>query len=229
MITQPAPIVTNGTRTPRPPRRAWWRQRRVLFAVLAVLLIVVVLTAVALPRSAPPPAPPPAAAALIAHGQIVPARQARVGTQGGGVVQELSVSVGTEVTAQTPIARVSGAGGTVEIVTAPFNGSVTNILVHTGDTLLPGATIAIVADLHTLQVETNDVDEFLLTSVNVGQRVQVSVDALDNRALVGTVTSVALLPQTAANGGQAYPVTISLGSIPAEVRPGMSVRITFPQ
>jgi multidrug resistance efflux pump len=91
---------------------------------------------------------------------------------------------------------VVGPSGT-EIVTAPFRGSVTNVLVHAGDTLTPGATIAVVADMHALQVETSDVDEFLVSDVSVAQRVQVTVDALDKLALTGIVTNVALLPQVA--------------------------------
>jgi multidrug resistance efflux pump len=80
---------------------------------------------------------------------------------------------------------------------------VTNVLVHAGDTLTPGATIAVVADMHALQVETSDVDEFLVSHVSVAQGVQVTVDALDNLALTGIVTNVALLPQLGASGSQA--------------------------
>jgi multidrug resistance efflux pump len=167
------------------------------------------------------------AAPLIAHGQIVPVRQAHVGTQGGGVVQRLEVALGDQVAAQTPLAWVQGPSG-LELILAPFDGTVANVLVHAGDTLLPGATIAVVADLRVLQVETSDVDEFLVSKVSPGQSVKVSVDALDNLTLNGTVTNVALLPQTGTSGGPAYPVIISVRSLPSEVRAGMSVRVSFP-
>jgi multidrug resistance efflux pump len=201
----------------------------VLLALLGGLLVVAVaVSLLAKANATPPPAPSAAPAALIAHGQIVPTRQAHVGTQGGGVVQQLNVRVGTQVTAQTPLAWVLGPSGT-EIVTAPFGGSVTNILVHEGDTLAPAAPIAVVADLRSLQVETNDVDEFLISHVSVGQEVQVTVDALDNLVLHGTVTSVALLPQAGAlAGSQQYPVIIRLEDAPPEARAGMSVRLTLP-
>jgi multidrug efflux pump subunit AcrA (membrane-fusion protein) len=180
------------------------------------------------PRSTtPPPAATPTITPLTAHGQVVPVQQARVGTLGGGVVQQLDASLGSDVAAKTPLAWVSGPSG-VEVVTAPFSGSITNVLVHAGDTLMPGATIAVVADMHALQVEASDVDEFLVGHVRVQQRVQVTVDALDNLALTGTVTNVALLPQTAIGGGQAYPVIVSLSGVPPAVHAGMSVRITLP-
>jgi len=51
---------------------------------------------------------------------------------------------------------------------------------------------------------------------------------LDNRVLTGTVTQIALLPQAASTGGQAYPVIVTLGGVPPEVHAGMSVRVTLP-
>jgi multidrug resistance efflux pump len=161
-------------------------RRRWLLVGAGVLLVVGLLAVLVRQPSTPPPTPTPVSAALVAHGQITPARQARVGTQVGGIVQQLDVSVGGEVAAQAPLAWVSSPSGT-EVVTAPFSGWVTNVLVHTGDTLSPGTPIAIVADIHSLQVETSDVDEFLVSHVSVGQSVQVTVDALDNAAVGGTV------------------------------------------
>ena len=43
-----------------------------------------------------------------------------------------------------------------------------------------------------------------------------------------TITNIALLPQTATGGGQAYPVIVSLSGVPPGVHAGMSVRITLP-
>jgi multidrug efflux pump subunit AcrA (membrane-fusion protein) len=200
----------------------------VLLAGLLGLVLATVAVVLSSSRSTPPPvAATPVTTSLVAHGQVVPVQQARVGTLGGGVVQELHADLGADVAAQTPLAWVIGPAGT-EIVTAPFAGSVTNVFVHAGDTLVPGATIAVVANMHTLQVETSDVDEFLVGHVKINQRVQVTVDALDNLPLTGIVTNVALLPQTATGGSQAYPVVISLSGVPAQVHAGMSVRITLP-
>ena len=227
-----APVESNGKLTPPGlrPRRSppVWRRRRILVASFTFLIGAVVLVKLAMP-TAPPVAPTLTSAALLAHGQIIPARQARVGTQAGGVVQQLTLGVGAPVSAQTPLAWVRGSSAT-EVVTAPFSGTVTNVLVHEGDTLAPAAPIAIVADLRTLQVETTDVDEFLIAHVAVGQVVPISVDALDNQMLHGKVSSVAMLPEpsSTSTNATAYPVAISLESIPPQVHAGMSVRVTFP-
>jgi biotin carboxyl carrier protein len=218
---------------PRPPhpnsrRPTIWRRRRVLVAGLGLLVLATVAVVVLNSQSSvPPPAATPTPTALVAHGQVVPVQQARVGTVNGGQVQQLNANLGSDVAAQTPLAWVTGPSGT-EVVTAPFSGSVTNVLVHAGDTLMPGATIVVVADMHALQVETSDVDEFLVGHVKVAERVQVTVDALDNLALTGTVTNIALLPQTATSGSQAYPVIVNLSGVPPAVHAGMSVRITLP-
>ena len=198
-----------------------------LVAGLAVLVLATVGVVAFGSRSAvPPPAVTPTPTSLVAHGQVVPVQQARVGTLSGGQVQQLNTNLGSDVAAQAPLAWVIGPSGT-EVVTAPFSGSVTNVLVHVGDTLVPGATIVVVANMQSLQVETSDVDEFLVGHVKVAQRVQVTVDALDNLALTGIVSNVALLPQAAGSGSQAYPVIVSLSGVPPSVHAGMSVRITL--
>jgi multidrug resistance efflux pump len=55
-----------------------------------------------------------------------------------------------------------------------------------------------VADMRSLQVETVDVDEYVVGQVRIGLPVHVRVDALDNATLAGTVSGVALLPQATA-------------------------------
>jgi len=226
----------NGVRSRRPSvgnrlRRSSWRVR---WAVIVVGLLVVV-GLVARQAATPPPqgaatatAPVSTASRLVAHGVVAPVSQARVGSLGGGVLLRLSVTLGDGVEAQTELARVRGTSE-VEVLTAPFAGTVTGVLVHTGDTLVAGATVVQVADLSHLQVETTDVDEFLIGHVQRGQSVSLQIEALDRRDLSGRVRAVALQPQTTPGGDQHYPVTIDLGSTPTDLRPGMSVRITFPE
>jgi multidrug efflux pump subunit AcrA (membrane-fusion protein) len=236
LVIHPAPLPpleSNGKLTPPGPRRRRappvWRRPRIVLAILGLLLVGVVAVVKLATPTVPPAAPVPTNVALLAHGQIVPARQARVGTQAGGILQQLSLGVGSPVSAQTPLAWVRGPSAT-EVVTAPFSGTLTNVLVHEGDTLAPAAPIAVVADLRTLHVETTDVDEFLIAHVSIGQVIQISVDALDNQLLEGRVSSVAMLPEPSSTSSNAtdYPVTISLESVPPQVHAGMSVRVTFP-
>jgi membrane fusion protein (multidrug efflux system) len=141
-------------------------------------------------------------------------------------VQSLGGEAGDVLSDQQEIARVRTATGT-EVVVAPFRSTITGVLVNVGDTLAPGAIIATVGDLTHLQVETMEVDEFLVPCVRRGQSVVVLVDALRERELTGRVRSVALEPRLTADGDEHYPVTVELSSAPPELRPGMSVRVRF--
>jgi biotin carboxyl carrier protein len=196
----------------------------VLAATAAVLVLVVALRAALAPK--PPPAAPAPAPKLTARGQVRPVAQARVGTLSGGVVASLAAAAGDAVDEQQELARVRGAG-VVEVLTAPRRGTVTSVPVGVGDTVTPGTTVAVVADLSRLQVETTDVDEFLVGRLRRGQPAALVVLALDGRELHGFVRSVALQPQTAGGRDAHYPVAIDLVDPPPDLRLGMEVRITF--
>ena len=90
---------------------------------------------------------------------------ARIATLTGGVVTSLPVRPGQWVGEQQEIARIRLPGGALEVLTAPWPGAVTGVQVNLGDTVLPGAIIATLGDLGRLQVETTDVDEFIIRHV----------------------------------------------------------------
>lgn len=208
---------------------------RVLPWIGAVLVTIGLLSIVAVvAQSEIKPATPPVAVAgtapvqprLNARAQIEPAHQAKVGTLTGGVVATLSVQVGQRVDEQQEIARVRSAAGT-EVLTAPWAGTVTGLPIQVGDTVLAGSTIAYLADLRRLQVETTDVDEFIIARIHAGQPVTLTVDALDRREYSGVVRTVGLQQQPNASGDEAYPVVIDLNDSTPDLRPGMSARVYF--
>lgn len=215
--------------SPRPPwaggRRSPPRAPRVLTLVPALALMLVLLAcAGGEPRTPAAMATP--LSKLTARGQVRPAAVARVGTLAGGVVAQVRVEVGEAVREQQEIARVRGPNGT-EVLVAPWDGTITSLPVQLGDTVMPGTLIATVADLRRLQVETTDVDEFIIAHVRRGQAVTIAVDALDGRELRGHVRSVTLQPQRSADGDEHYPIVIDLVDAPADLRPGMTVRVDF--
>jgi multidrug resistance efflux pump len=177
---------------------------------------------------APAPAASSTATQLVARGLVRPVAQARVGTLTGGSVRRLAVAVGDPVEEEQEIARVRGADGSMEVLTAPWRGTITTVPVHLGDTIPAGTVVATVGDLSRLQVETTDVDEFLIAHVRRGQRLTLTVDALDGRELEGYVQSAALELQPIGTGDEHYPVVLDLVGVPAELRPGMVVRVHLP-
>jgi multidrug efflux pump subunit AcrA (membrane-fusion protein) len=203
----------------------------VLVAGLAGTALLLAVAALSLQRAGGPaqsPASPEQTPAprLIARGRIVPVAQARIGTQGGGVVLSIAVAPGDTVQAQQEIARVRGPAG-IEVLAAPWAGTITSVPVQAGDTVLPGTVIATLADMSRLQIETTDVDEFLIPYISKGQPVTVTVDALDQRVLQGYVRTVALQQQASPSGDLHYPVTIDLVRVPPDLRIGMMVRVQF--
>lgn len=162
---------------------------------------------------------------LTARGRVRPVAHARVGTLAGGVVIRLTAAPGDSVVEQQELARLRGPNGT-EVVTAPIHATVLDVLVQVGDTILPGATVATVGDLSRLQVETTDIDEFVIGSVRPGQLVQLRIDAI-GRDMSGLVRSVALEPRTTLAGDEHYPVVIDLLEQSPELRVGMTARIAF--
>lgn len=231
---RPAPPEIEGVPLPPPiratPRRRW----RIRLLLGLILLAGFAAGTASLARVGPfRPAAPTAAveapppARPMARGRVRPVGQARVATLAGGVVQTLNVRVGDAVAEQQELARVKSAGST-EVLTAPWRGTVIGLPAQVGDSLLPGAVVAVVADLRGLQVETTDVDEFLIAGIQPAQSVTVTVDALDRRELAGVVRTVSLYVQKNDDGDDHYPVVIDLVGSTAALRPGMSVRVYFP-
>lgn len=208
-------------------RHRRWQLAGVLVAgaVLAALGIAVAQRMAAVPTGLVAVAPAAEPQRLTARGQVRPVAQARVGTLTGGVVSRLVIEPGDSVNDNQEMARLRGPTGT-EIVTAPFHGTVTAVLVRLGDTVAPGAAIATIGDLSRLQVETTDVDEFVIAHVERGQPAVVLIEALD-RELPGRVRTVALEPTMNLTGDEHYPVAIDLLEAPAKLRPGMTARVRF--
>jgi HlyD family secretion protein len=223
-----APPRPTGQRSRIDQRR--WRGRGRLLALGAAISVVVAIALAAggaLTTPAPTPTAAPAQALLRARGTVQPVARANVGTLSGGVVDQLTVEVGQAVEAQRPLARVA-LPGQAELLVAPWAGTVTGVNVHLGDTVTPGTTLVTIADLSRYQVETTDVDEYLVAKLRPGQPATLTIEALDGVELRGLVRSVSLQQQVAPGGSASYPVTIDLAATGASLRPGMSARITFP-
>jgi membrane fusion protein (multidrug efflux system) len=127
------------------------------------------------------------------------------------------------------------------VVRAPVDGIIGNRAVQTGDFVQTGQRLASLVPLDEVYVDAN-FKETQLAHLRPGQRVAITVDALPDRAIEGTVTSLApasgavfsLLPPDNATGNftkivQRLPVRVSVPSDVATLnllRPGMSVVVS---
>ena len=104
-------------------------------------------------------------------------------------------------------------------ITSPISGTIIEKDAKQGDALTSGSTLCVIYDLSYLEMVIN-VDELQISSLTVGQKVQITADAVQDKNYVGTVTRVSM--KGASNGGTTtYPVTIRIDETDG-LRPGMN-------
>ena len=104
-------------------------------------------------------------------------------------------------------------------VTSPISGTIIEKNAKAGDALATGADLCTIYDLSYLVMVIN-VDELQVSSLSVGQSVQVMADAVPDKTYIGTVTRVSMKGNS--NGGTTtYPVTVRIDETDG-LRPGMN-------
>ncbi len=101
---------------------------------------------------------------------------------------------------------------------APFDGVVSSLDLAVGETSTSGSITLIDTSRYTI---TLSVDEKDITQLEVGQPVNVTVEALDSAAITGTVTHVDPTPASTDNL-VTYNVEVTLNPSSAVLRPGMT-------
>lgn len=109
-------------------------------------------------------------------------------------------------------------------ITAPISGQVITKSIKAGDTIdrsgSTQTTLAVIYDLSELTFEMS-IDELDISSVAVGQKVEVTADAFEDVEFTGTVTNISL-ESSQSNGVTNYPVTVTLDDN-GDLLPGMNV------
>ncbi|HEV8523217.1 MAG TPA: efflux RND transporter periplasmic adaptor subunit [Terriglobales bacterium] len=128
---------------------------------------------------------------------------------------------------------------------APFQGTVTNLPVREGETVVigiqnsPGSTLMTIADMSVITAEVK-VDETDIVNVKLGQPAEVTIDAIPNTTFKGKVSEIGDIAiirstgvatsQTLASSQEAkdFKVVVTLEEPPQNLRPGLSAtaRIT---
>src|SRR3954470_15823097 len=123
--------------------------------------------------------------------------------------------------------------------TAPFDGTVTNLPVREGETVVmgiqnsPGSTLMTVADMSVITAEVK-VDETDIVNVKIGQPVEITIDAIPKKIFHGTVTEIGnnaiirssgLSTSQVTTGSQEakdFKVVVTLTDPTPNLRPGLS-------
>jgi len=99
------------------------------------------------------------------------------------------------------------------------------VRVEEGETVMSGTPVIVIGDLTTFQIETDDLSEIDVVRVAVGQKVEVTVDALPYLELRGRVNKIASMAQER-SGDIVYTVTIDLEEgLEADLRWGMTAYV----
>jgi HlyD family secretion protein len=122
---------------------------------------------------------------------------------------------------------------------APFDGTITNLPVREGESVVmgiqnaPGSTLMTLADMSVITAEIK-VDETDIVNVKLGQPVEVSIDAMPKKAFKGLVTQIgdnAIVRSTGVSTSQSvsttqeakdFKVVVTLQDPPSDLRPGLS-------
>lgn len=108
-------------------------------------------------------------------------------------------------------------------ITAPISGTVIKKNYKVGDKIQNGSNasaLAVIYDMSSVTFQMN-IDELDISSVKVGQTVQITADAFENQEFTGKVTNISL-EGTSSNGVTYYPVTVTLDEV-GGLLPGMNV------
>jgi HlyD family secretion protein len=109
-------------------------------------------------------------------------------------------------------------------LTAPFNGTVTEVSGMVGDQVSPGTKAFRIDDLSQMKVDVQ-VSEVDINSVQVGQPAMVTFDAVLGREYHGKVVDVSRVG-TSVQSVVNFQVTVELTDPDADVKPGMTASVT---
>jgi HlyD family secretion protein len=112
-------------------------------------------------------------------------------------------------------------------LTAPFNGTIMDINVSSNQMVGPGTWAVAVADASQWYVDTSDLNELDVVKVSLGQKVDITADALPGLKMSGVVEEIGNTPVDQGTD-VLYTVHILLNNPDPRLRWGMTMEVTFP-
>ena len=111
-------------------------------------------------------------------------------------------------------------------ITAPFGGQVGTIFIRTGELATPGAPVLMLGDTSRMRVETTDLRETDVTRIEVGMPVEVTFDAVPDRAFKGTIVRIAPM-STVEQGSTNYTVIVEVEDLDPSLLWGMTAFVNI--
>lgn len=113
----------------------------------------------------------------------------------------------------------------LSIITAPFDGTITNVNVQTGDLVKNGSVAVQLADLSRLLLDIS-ISEVDINKIKVGQDIQLSFDAIQDKTYQGLVTEISKIGQPNQEVIY-YTVTCEIIEPDSSIKTGMTAAATI--
>ncbi|MBT3389085.1 MAG: HlyD family efflux transporter periplasmic adaptor subunit [Chloroflexi bacterium] len=156
---------------------------------------------------------------VLAQAQLIVSQREFEILQKGPDPDDIAVAEARLANAEAQLAAAEAALDDL-VLSAPFDGTIGNLNIHTGEWVSPGQPVILLADLNHMQVETTDLNEIDVAQIKIGDTALVTFDALPEALVNGTVVRIA--PKDSEGSGVNYPVLIELDEVPAGLRWGMT-------
>jgi multidrug resistance efflux pump len=140
----------------------------------------------------------------------------------GASAEDIAVLEASVAQAQAGLERAKAVREQAEIV-APFDGTISDVLIREGQYANAGQPIVLLGDLGRMQIETTDLNEKDIAGLQIGDKVMVTIDALPGVQVEGTISKIA--PKSSKTTGVNYTATIDLAEVPEGLRWGMTALV----
>jgi multidrug resistance efflux pump len=112
------------------------------------------------------------------------------------------------------------------ILTATIDGTVVKMTLVSGQSVSPGVPVMQIADLSKIYIETDDLTEIEVVDIKLGQKADITADALPELQMIGSVEKVANIFEEK-RGDITYTVRLLLENPDPRLRWGMTVVVSF--
>lgn len=163
---------------------------------------------------------------MVAEANVARAEAAMDRLQEGATEQEIAILEAQVAAAQTSLdlARLRLEQATI---VAPMAGRVASVLVNVGEQVSPGVPAFTIVDEEAFHIEVS-VDEIDIDQIALGQAAEITLDALPDQVINGTIADIAPTSAASGLGVVTYQVTINLeADDEIDLRPGMTANATI--
>ena len=160
----------------------------------------------------------------LAEARVVNAQARLTLAETGGPTAEQLALAQAQVDAARANHEILGAQVGKMIITAPFDGIVSIVRASPGEWAIPGEMMVEVLDTSRWRIETKNVGELQIGGIQIGQEVQVSVNAFKSETLSGQVLAISPIA-VVQQGDTTYTLSIELEPTDLYLWPGMTAQV----